>query len=70
MDVLIVAGVLAVVTLMTLAVWLLDFARASRTDALDRPASSAQARRARRLTGMYVRGGVGDTDDTGELVRR
>ena len=36
-------------------VYLWDFSRASRRDALFLPASNRGARRARRVTGMYVR---------------
>ncbi|MFC4052173.1 hypothetical protein ACFOY4_21015 [Actinomadura syzygii] len=36
-------------------VYLWDFSRASRRDALFLPASDRRARRARRVTGMYVR---------------
>ncbi|GAA0587028.1 MULTISPECIES: hypothetical protein [Actinomadura] len=36
-------------------VYLWDFSRASRYDALFLPASDRRARRARRVTGMYVR---------------
>ncbi|MEV4678339.1 MULTISPECIES: hypothetical protein [Actinomadura] len=36
-------------------VYLWDFSRASRRDALFLPASDGRARRARRVTGMYVR---------------
>ncbi|MFB4308763.1 hypothetical protein [Actinomadura sp. GTD37] len=35
--------------------YLWDFSRASRRDALFLPASDRRARRARRVTGMYVR---------------
>ncbi|MFA1545680.1 hypothetical protein [Actinomadura chokoriensis] len=35
--------------------YLWDFSRASRRDALFLPASDGRARRARRVTGMYVR---------------
>lgn len=37
--------------------YLVQFAVASRNDSLFHPAESANIRRARRLTGMYVRGG-------------
>ena len=36
-------------------VYLWDFSRASRRDALFLPAQDGRARRARRVTGMYVR---------------
>ncbi|SFN45911.1 hypothetical protein SAMN04489713_10274 [Actinomadura madurae] len=36
-------------------VYLWDFSRASRRDALFLPASDRRARRARRVTGMYIR---------------
>ncbi|MFI0407791.1 hypothetical protein [Actinomadura sp. 3N508] len=36
-------------------VYLWDFSRASRRDALFLPASDRRARRARRVSGMYVR---------------
>ncbi|QKW37762.1 hypothetical protein HUT06_30270 [Actinomadura sp. NAK00032] len=36
-------------------VYLWDFSRASRRDALFLPASDGRARRARRVAGMYVR---------------
>ncbi|MEU8340826.1 hypothetical protein SAMN05443665_100716 [Actinomadura meyerae] len=36
-------------------VYLWDFSRASRRDALFLPAPDGRARRARRVTGMYVR---------------
>ncbi|POM22843.1 hypothetical protein BTM25_50480 [Actinomadura rubteroloni] len=66
MIVLLLAG--ALVPLLLIG-WLVDFARASRNDSLFQPASSAHARRARRLTGMYVRGGGAARDDE-RLVRR
>jgi hypothetical protein len=47
-------------------VYLWDFSRASRRDALFLPAQDGRARRARRVTGMYVRDYR--TDD--ELVGR
>ncbi|RFS81693.1 hypothetical protein D0T12_30895 [Actinomadura spongiicola] len=46
---LVLAGVLAG------AVYLWDFSRASRRDALFLPATDRRARRARRITGMYAR---------------
>jgi hypothetical protein len=45
-------------------VYLWDFSRASRRDELFLPASDRRARRARRVTGVYVR----DTTRTQELV--
>ncbi|WP_329521631.1 hypothetical protein [Spirillospora sp. NBC_01491] len=65
-------------------VYLADFARSSRTDSLFLPASSRSARRARRLTGMYIRGtdlqqtpdtddrmrGIGGTPGTGDRTQR
>ena len=47
--------------------YLWDFSRASRRDALFLPASGGGARRARRVTGMYVRDYARDDD---ELVGR
>lgn len=47
-------------------VYLWDFSRASRRDALFLPASDRRARRARRVTGMYVRDTNAHHD--GELV--
>ncbi|MEV5572809.1 hypothetical protein AB0L06_22410 [Spirillospora sp. NPDC052269] len=41
-----------------MALYLVEFARESRRDALFGPADSRSARRARRVTGMYVRGAV------------
>lgn len=65
----IVVMAFALVGLLMSLVWLWDFARASRRDALFLPASDRRARRARRVTGMYTRGSefvhVGD-----ELVGR
>ncbi|WP_018656836.1 hypothetical protein [Actinomadura flavalba] len=59
----IVLAVAALVPVLLILTWLVDFARASRNDALFTPASSAQNRRARRLTGMYVRGSGPAPDD-------
>ncbi|MES9540479.1 MULTISPECIES: hypothetical protein [unclassified Actinomadura] len=47
-------------------VYLWDFSRASRRDALFLPASDRRSRRARRVTGMYVRDyGRGDEELVG-----
>ncbi|GAA4237544.1 hypothetical protein GCM10022254_49870 [Actinomadura meridiana] len=46
---------LVLVGVLTGFVYLWDFSRASRCDALFLPASDRRARRARRVTGMYVR---------------
>ncbi|MEU8305058.1 hypothetical protein AB0C84_16020 [Actinomadura sp. NPDC048955] len=48
-------------------VYLWDFSRASRRDALFLPATDRRARRARKVTGMYVRSSTRDED---ELVGR
>ncbi|MFD0688981.1 hypothetical protein [Actinomadura fibrosa] len=48
--------VLGLIGLLASLVYLWDFARASRRDALFLPASDRRARRARRVTGMYTRG--------------
>ncbi|MEU4823120.1 hypothetical protein AB0H37_14715 [Actinomadura sp. NPDC023710] len=48
-------------------VYLWDFSRASRRDALFLPATDRRSRRARKVTGMYVRGSTRDED---ELVGR
>ncbi|TDD79973.1 hypothetical protein [Actinomadura rubrisoli] len=48
--------VFALVGLLASTIYLWDFARASRRDALFLPASDRRARRARRVTGMYTRG--------------
>ncbi|WP_245623131.1 hypothetical protein [Spirillospora albida] len=50
--------------------YLWDFARASRRDALFLPASDRRARRARRVTGMYTRGGGTGAAADDELVGR
>ncbi|MFC6884653.1 MULTISPECIES: hypothetical protein [Actinomadura] len=50
--------------LLASVLYLADFARASRRDALFLPASNRRARRARKVTGMYIRGG--DFLDGGE----
>ncbi|WP_131741261.1 hypothetical protein [Actinomadura roseirufa] len=52
----IVVMVFALVGLLASLIYLADFARASRRDALFLPASTRRARRARRVTGMYTRG--------------
>lgn len=57
---------LAVVGLLAGLVYLWDFSRASRRDALFLPAPDRGARRARRVTGMYVR----DYRSDEELVGR
>lgn len=48
-------------------VYLWDFSRASRRDALFLPATDRRARRARKVTGMYVRSHTRGED---ELVGR
>jgi hypothetical protein len=50
----------ALIGLLASLVYLVEFARASRGDALFLPASTGRARRARRVTGMYARGNVDD----------
>lgn len=54
MFILIAAAALVVFVLSL--VYLVDFARVSRRDALFHPAASAGQRRARRVAGMYTRG--------------
>lgn len=49
--------VVGLVGLLASIVYLVDFALASRGDNPYRPATTRSARRARRVTGMYVRGG-------------
>ncbi|WP_231333805.1 hypothetical protein [Actinomadura graeca] len=65
---------IALVGLLAALAYLVDFARASRRDALFHPASDRRARRARRVTGMYTRGSgffEGDDEVSGdELVGR
>ncbi|SEG12614.1 hypothetical protein SAMN04489712_103309 [Thermomonospora echinospora] len=53
---LIIAAV-ALIALVSSLVYLVEFARASRRDSLFAPADRGGVRRARRVTGMYVRGG-------------
>ncbi|WP_433335963.1 hypothetical protein [Spirillospora sp. CA-294931] len=53
----VLAAVAGLVVLMGLMIYLADFARASRRDSLFLPASSRGTRRARRVAGIYVRGG-------------
>ncbi len=55
----------ALIGLLASLVYLAEFARASRGDALFHPASTGRARRARRVTGMYTRGRVIDPRVTG-----
>ncbi|MFC5750037.1 hypothetical protein [Actinomadura rugatobispora] len=52
----IIMTAVALIGLLASLVYLVEFARASRGDALFLPASTGRARRARRITGMYVRG--------------
>ncbi|MFI0350506.1 hypothetical protein [Actinomadura sp. 9N407] len=63
---------MGLIGLLVSLVYLVEFARASRGDALFRPASTGRARRARRITGMYARGteemGPHETDGHGQLV--
>jgi hypothetical protein len=47
----------ALVAFVSSLVYLVDFAMASRRDSLFAPADRRGVRRARRVTGMYVRGG-------------
>lgn len=47
---------IAVIGLLVSLVYLAEFSRASRGDALFMPASTRSLRRARRVTGMYARG--------------
>ncbi|TNY34765.1 hypothetical protein [Thermomonospora catenispora] len=51
---LIIAAV-ALIALISSVVYLIDFALATRHDSLRAPASSGGVRRARRVSGMYVR---------------
>ncbi|GAA2414462.1 hypothetical protein GCM10010191_25570 [Actinomadura vinacea] len=53
----------ALIGLLASLVYLVEFAKASRGDALFLPASTGSARRARRVTGMYARGSVLDLYD-------
>jgi hypothetical protein len=52
-----VTVIFGLIGLLASLVGLLEFARVSRGDNLYLPATSGSARRARRLTGMYARGG-------------
>ena len=66
----IAAMAVALIGLLASLVYLVEFARVSRSDALFMPASSRSARRARRVTGMYARGAHDVYGDEGELVGR
>jgi hypothetical protein len=66
-----VTGV-GLIALLASLVYLIEFAKASRGDALFTPASTGHVRRARRITGMYARGtediDLHETDGQGQLV--
>ncbi|MFC4912719.1 hypothetical protein [Actinomadura gamaensis] len=70
--IIVLAAVVALFMIVVALLYLVEFARASRRDALFGPAASRSARRARMVTGMYIRGGE-DLDARGgdeELVGR
>ncbi|MFF5261003.1 hypothetical protein ACFY4C_18850 [Actinomadura viridis] len=58
----IVMIVIGLIGLLASLVYLAEFARASRGDALFLPASTGSTRRARRVTGMYIRGPIEEMD--------
>ncbi|GAA3925669.1 hypothetical protein GCM10023085_03660 [Actinomadura viridis] len=58
----IVMIVIGLIGLLASLVYLAEFARASRGDALFLPASTGSARRARRVSGMYIRGTMAEMD--------
>ncbi|WP_034489589.1 hypothetical protein [Actinomadura oligospora] len=56
--IIVLVALVALFPLLMALLYLVEFARESRRDALFGPADSRSARRARRVTGMYVRGAV------------
>lgn len=56
----ILVAAVALIAFASSLVYLAVFARHSRRDSLFHPAAGAGARRARRVTGMYTRGGAGE----------